>query len=412
MVTDYTLHCQSDKAMHSACEGESFYKEHEGKKYCVLHFPGEKDSSKFKEALKRKTDIKDFNFYGIWFAEEVSFRSYYFREKVDFRKAHFSKKADFTEVTFYDKADFRLASFAADVSFDYAIFMETADFRVANFDMRAGFSYATFNADCDFSFAIFSDNVTFIRATFKGYIKFAARKDKETFGNNTRLSLQFSNIEKPDRVSFHSPSLRPHWFVNVDARKFEFINANWDWQNIKQEIKSSGREDDWSGHRLLAIACRNLAVNAEENHRYEEASRFRYMAMDARRLERWRGFAFWTLGGWYWLASGYGERVWRAFVVLVGVWLVAAALYTQVGFARWEPRVATEKEAAEARRDEMGEPLRVPRALTYSLGVMTLQKPEPRPATNAAQSLVMLETILGPVQAALLALAIRRKFMR
>ena len=90
----------------------------------------------------------------------------------------------------------------------------------------------------------------------------------------------------------------------------------------------------------------------------------------------------------------------------------AKAFYTQVGFARWEPRVATQQEAAEARRDEVGESLRWPRALTYSLGVMTLQKPEPRPATNAAQSLVMLETILGPVQAALLALAIRRKFMR
>ncbi|MCA1614804.1 MAG: hypothetical protein LC795_13900 [Acidobacteria bacterium] len=136
------------------------------------------------------------------------------------------------------------------------------------------------------------------------------------------------------------------------------------------------------------------------------------MAMDARRLERWRGFAFWTLGWWYWLASGYGERVWRAFVVLIGMWLVGAALYTQVGFVRWEPRVSSEQEAWEARRDEVGQPLRWQRALTYSLGVMTLQKPEPRPATDAAQALVMLETILGPVQAALLALAIRRKFMR
>jgi len=199
-----------------------------------------------------------------------------------------------------------------------------------------------------------------------------------------------------------------------DARKFEFINADWNWRSIstKQEIKSIGGKDVLSKHRLLAVACRNLAVNAEENHRYEEASRFRYMAMEARRLERWRGFAFWTLGWWYWLASGYGERVWRAFVVLIGIWLIAAALYMGVGFARWEPRVASQQEAAEARRDEVGESLRWPRSLTYSLGVMTLQKPETRPATNAAQSLVMLETILGPVQAALLALAIRRKFMR
>jgi hypothetical protein len=43
---------------------------------------------------------------------------------------------------------------------------------------------------------------------------------------------------------------------------------------------------------------------------------------------------------------------------------------------------------------------------------MTFQKPEPRPTTTAAQALALFETILGPVQAALLALAIRRKFMR
>ena len=134
--------------------------------------------------------------------------------------------------------------------------------------------------------------------------------------------------------------------------------------------------------------------------------------MDARRWERRRGFAFWTLWWWYWLASGYGERVWRAFVMLIGIWLLAAALYTGVGFTRWEPKVATEKEATEAQRDDVGQPIRLPRARNYRRGVMTLQKPEPRPATNAAQSLVMLETILGPVQAALLALAIRRKFMR
>jgi hypothetical protein len=61
--------------------------------------------------------------------------------------------------------------------------------------------------------------------------------------------------------------------------------------------------------------------------------------------------------------------------------------------------------------DRVGKPLELKRAFTYSLGVMSLQKPEPRPVTDAAQTLVVLETIFGPVQAALLALAIRRRFM-
>jgi hypothetical protein len=43
---------------------------------------------------------------------------------------------------------------------------------------------------------------------------------------------------------------------------------------------------------------------------------------------------------------------------------------------------------------------------------MTLQKPEPSAANKRAKAAVLFETILGPLQAALLALAIRRKFMR
>jgi hypothetical protein len=133
------------------------------------------------------------------------------------------------------------------------------------------------------------------------------------------------------------------------------------------------------------------------------------MAMDAQRLGRWRGFAFWTLGWWYWLASGYGERVWRAFVVLLGIWLLSAVLYAGLDYPNGEMWAKPEKATVE---EQYKETHKWSSALLYSAGVMTLQKPEPRPATNVAQGLVMLETILGPVQAALLALAIRRKFMR
>jgi hypothetical protein len=136
------------------------------------------------------------------------------------------------------------------------------------------------------------------------------------------------------------------------------------------------------------------------------------MAMDAKRRTQGHGLAFWKLNWWYWLASGYGERVLQAFVVLLSIWLLAGLFYIRVGFARWEPRLASESDAVQATRDNTGAPLKFSRALTYSAGVMTLQKPEPRPATTAAQTVVLLETILGPVQAALLALAIRRKFMR
>ncbi len=165
-------------------------------------------------------------------------------------------------------------------------------------------------------------------------------------------------------------------------------------------------------HTLLARACRHLAVNAEENHRYEEAALFRYWAMDVRRRERWRGLAVWKLSWWFWVASGYGERIGQAFVVLLGVWLVFAWLCTQVSFAEPPTTLAEESSTAAAKHVEYERLRELPHTLPYSLSVMTLQRPEPRPETAEAKLLVATGTILGPLQAALLALAIRRKFMR
>jgi uncharacterized protein YjbI with pentapeptide repeats len=417
-----TFICECTDSARSACEGLRFYKKHKGKKYCVLHYP-DKEKPDFNEALKRKLEAEDFDFTEVYFPGDVNFKELTFTAPAYFHSATFSAGANFSKATFRDGTNFNQAKFSEDVTFIFATFSAESDFSHVTFSAAAHFDGATFieqvnflfarfGAVASFNYATFNKEVHLNSATFKDYVIFAGSKE-EHFAEDSYLNLRYARIEKPERVSFHNIKLRPHWFIHVDARRFEFVNVNWNWKHIKtnREIKSLKQRLSPS-HGLLAVACRNLAVNAEENHRYEEASRFRYMAMEARRLERWHGFVFWSLGWWYWLASGYGERVWRAFVVLIGVWLMAAALYTQVGFVRWEPRVSSEREAAEARRDEVGAPLRLPRALTYSLGVMTLQKPEPRPATDAAQALVMLETILGPVQAALLALAIRRKFMR
>lgn len=62
--------------------------------------------------------------------------------------------------------------------------------------------------------------------------------------------------------------------------------------------------------------------------------------------------------------------------------------------------------------NEPGLPAR--EAAFYSLNTMAFQKPEPKPAEDNTRTrlVVTLQTILGPVQAALLLLAIRRKFMR
>src|SRR5262249_2134048 len=114
----------------------------------------------------------------------------------------------------------------------------------------------------------------------------------------------------------------------------------------------------------------------------------------------------------YWMASGYGERVSRAFWGLVVLWLLFAFSYTKVGFEHKTNKPGDDQQSIATQEDVGGKPLPLKKIFTYSLGVMSLQKPEPKPLTIAAQSLVIFETILCPIQAALLALAIRRRFMR
>jgi hypothetical protein len=264
----------------------------------------------------------------------------------------------------------------------------------------------------DFSDCTFANEVDFSNANFLNYVRFAAQAERLSLSQASKVSFQQVRAGTPDHVSFSNLTLHPHWFINVNARRFEFNNVTWtNSGEVKPELELLRQQKIDAPDRLLTIACRKLAANAEENDRYREASHFRRMAMDAERLEKRRGFPFLRLNWWYWLASGYGERPFQAFIVLLGVLLLFGLFFTRVGFSRPEPPGAMPLQAATSQHDATMR-LNFSRALTYSAGVMTLQKPEPRPATTAAQSLVLLETIVGPVQAALLALAIRRKFMR
>ncbi|MGA9771817.1 MAG: pentapeptide repeat-containing protein [Blastocatellia bacterium] len=412
-VAEPSFVCGCGDQLRSACEREPFYKKYEGKHYCVLHYPRKEKASDFEKAFQKKIAREVYDFRGVWFPDAVNLQGIEFKSKVDFSYATFSAEAHFSYATFSKGAYFRFATFSAEADFSEATFSAKAYFsaeayfseatfsaeayfRFATFSAKADFRSATFSKGAHFSYATFSKGAYFREAKFLDEIKFSG---KNSFGNQASLDLQSARIEKPERVSFHTVTLRPHWFVNVDPRKFVFTYVSWEWDfiSIKDEIESLTKNGVSSPHPLLAIACQQLAENAEGNNRYEEASEFRYWSMNARRKENWRGYAIWKLSWWYWAVSGYGERILRAFAWVLAILILFALLYTKVGF--------TNPSAGD-------EPLPFKRAFTYSLAVMSLQKPEPRPLTNTAQTLVLLETILGPVQAALLALAIRRKFMR
>jgi uncharacterized protein YjbI with pentapeptide repeats len=395
----------------------------------------------------------------------VTFRFAQFRSHIDFDRSKFLWGVDFSQASFHDGvgfqgtifsalADFRDAEFGVPkdtekdrdlgrwVNYQYAEFRCKADFAgakfhrlratgsyvsftSAQFDAEAGFQNALLMMPTDFSLCAFGSavdfrasqlckSVDFRGATFGGDVRFGGT---EPAASSTIASLDFrsARFEHPERVAFDSVKLRASYFIGTDPTKFEFTNVSWI-GTIGEELQRITKlldEPAARGANLLSKAYGALAANAENEFRYQEASQFRYRRlMTPRHGRRLNAVAFWSLDWWYLMSSGFGERVGQAFSVLLAVWLLSAALYTQVRFVRWEAKPTTPLEAAQP-ADTKGAPLHpFDKALAYSFGVMTLQKPEPRPASRAAQFVVGLETVVGPLQAALLALAVRRRYMR
>jgi hypothetical protein len=115
---------------------------------------------------------------------------------------------------------------------------------------------------------------------------------------------------------------------------------------------------------------------------------------DLLKWESWPAIArhFGLITTLYWALSGYGVRAARAFWVLVVICAAFAALYMMFG----PPKL-----------QDLGQ------AVVYSLGAVARLNPEPRPTEPGLfQFLVIVEGLLGPLQIALLLLAIRRKVMR
>ena len=190
--------------------------------------------------------------------------------------------------------------------------------------------------------------------------------------------------------------------------------------------------------RFMLTACRRLALNSEEDTRYREASNFRRMAFaleasgHRRQLKGWanelgnyfrkppkgyRSTIRSDFGGYtrrlvshltrlrydfvhtlYNVLSGYGERGFQAFMWLLIMWSLFAFLYVWKG--DFVDSDGVEKE------------MRPAQAMSYSLQVLTLQKPDLKPNDTTTTVLYAMETIWAPIQLALFALAIRRKFMR
>jgi uncharacterized protein YjbI with pentapeptide repeats len=382
-------------------------------------------TANFREA--RFTELASFG--GAEFTEDANFYTAEFRN-LDFSMARL-KRSDFGGASFCGATKFNTAEFSEPVDFSTALF-EGVDFSDVTFDKHANFRFARFQLALPSHDGIETPaagtneaglhdksrlvKVSFDRATFRDGLTF---QRSDFFPDRVLLTFDSAIFERPERVKFLSVSLPPYSFMNVDPRKFDFVDARWGFLNRRSAVSEAKRALSNHGvgysDAMLELAFRQLAVNAEENNRYEEAADLRFLAMETKRLSHWRKIDWLRLSWWYWLLSGYGERVQKAFGVLMIIWALFAMAYWSGDSSWWKPQQTNSVvvESGESKSQLVrARPQTFAESLIYSGLVMALQKPEPIPANKRARLLVLLETVFGPVQAALLALAIRRKFIR
>lgn len=348
------------------------------------------------------------------FRSETNFMDAKFAGYAGFVQAEFAGSADFDGATF-GGASFRHASFEraglsrvtfGSADFTAATFAKGADFRRSVWN-EADFAEARFFEDADFTDATFENLALFKETAFMARARFFGTETNRVFASDTVVDFQDVRVQDPAQLIFHTVLLRPSWLVNADARNFTFTNTQWyglpggPEGKLGEEIQALQHRNVESSYSMLAKTCRDLYANYEEKRDYPLAGEFHYWSMDVLRREGWGRFGL--IRTLYWGLSGYGERPRRAFWWLVTVFGAFSVLYMLLGPVPL--RILPYSDLWHLAR-EAG------KAAVYSLGAMARLRPEPMPEPGVFQFLVTLEGILGPLQAALLALAIRRKVMR
>ena len=453
----------------SDCPLTKFNDEH----YCLFHLPVEEknDDAKFDQHFqlrldaveKRLVEIENlpederetaksevrYDFRYVWFPSMVDLDNYKFSVYADFSGATFSTHAKFTKTTFSAYADFTKTTFSTGAYFNKTTFSTAAYFSFATFSTGASFYEAKFleASEVYFSGTKFEGGVDFRSAVLDGYLIFEGSRYNELFtGKASSLNLDNARISDSKKISFHNVRLEPSWFINIDASEFIFINCVWQYHNGKKlntktelhKLSSTvfipeGRVSFRGNNALLTKICRQLAKNYEELKGFEEASVFRQIANESKRLPELEGygetifswclsellgFKFWTLHWWYWLSSCYGERWQRALIVLLFILGGFALIFTQTDFQSCpnnRPLAVSISECVntpEYCKCKIGG-LTLNEAVNHSLATALFQNVEDRkPLTLWGELSTYLEKIFAPLQAALLALAVRRKFMQ
>ncbi len=274
------------------------------------------------------------------------------------------------EATFAGRADFTRSEFAIPAYLDSALFKSRAVFRDAMFSAPTRFHEALFQASAFF--------------------------ERTEFAPETDFTSVAS--EMPHRMQFTDVDMSGVRLAGSEVSEWSFQNVSWPRQvrllGIRTAVVADESNPDTSCG-ALEVLYRRLRRNYEDNHGYGHAGDFHIGEMESRiRVLERRDSDLYLLRA-YRFASLYGERWAWALILLVALLLTSAILVEAISNVWFDQDLAFML------------------VLNHVLRVATLQE---------AKALVPLNLwavwgesalrILGPVQIAVLVLAVRRQVRR
>lgn len=378
--------------------------------YCILHSRREdKGTSRFTEKIEERINTKGdkADLRGCYFPSD--FDSEYFKERT------FDKPIDFSEVIFSQHVRFLSAKFLQEVNFVRATFIQSVSFSHVKFSQKVYFDRAIFSQEVSFLGTCFDKGVYFSWAEFRGRVLFrpvtvsigdikgpVVREKEVTLGYPTlfrytkfigevifqevdlsHCSFLYSNIDKVYFWSCKFGEKEERLLGIIPHRRRNVLRDELD-SDEGAKGNPKGAKEEYEHVRRLYL---ELKRNFEDKKDWNTAGDFHYGEMECRRKMK----GWFSLEGFYFLASGYGERSLRAFIVLfVLICLFFPVMY--VIFERDPFWVSVWDSFRVATFMRIGTPI--------------------EPDTGLGKFFLALESILCPTQFALFALALRRKVKR
>ena len=210
-------------------------------------------------------------------------------------------------------------------------------------------------------------------------------------------------LDKPEAVHFKDVDMEEISLLETDVRKVEFTDVEWP-EKLRDELEGKN-------YALVEKLNHRLRMNYEEQSSYPDAGRFYYGEMEMRRKAMWwPRRALFSLTAIYCWTSGYGQRPRRALGWLAGLLVAFGVAYMMAGLQGpqtidWDwgnswPGVW------ESLRQFSSSFLHAMQVAVFSR-VRTYT-----PFNRWGEALIIAETILAPLQAAMFVLAVRRSFKR